>query len=74
VAIEDAKLLQEVEELARNGLFKHHISTLEHQKEDQTLALEIIISAEIQMVARQFGAIPLILKRDGNIVTQSKVD
>jgi hypothetical protein len=73
MAIVDAKLFQEVEEPAKNGLCNHHISIQELHKRDQIWDLETIICAEIQMELTLSGAIPQTLKRDGSIVIQSRM-
>lgn len=56
------------EELAKNGQSKHHRSIPELHKRDLVKALVIITIAETQMEETQFGAIPLIQRKDGNTV------
>ena len=66
---EDAKVLQEVEKLAKHGTNKSHMSMM--IKMQLLEQMETIITAETQVVKKkECGAIPLTLTHHGNSVIQ----
>ena len=66
---EDIKQKHVVDIHASDGMFKHLINMVTHHLRNLIL-LWNKISAEIQMVFQQFGAIQQIQLKDGNFVTQ----
>jgi len=61
-----------LERIAKCGILNLLKSTPEHTRNIQKLAF-LLTSAEIQMVTKLFGAIPLIQRRDGKNVLQGRL-
>lgn len=66
--IEDVKQKHNLDELAKNGLLKHHINIAELLVNKNTKDQGITLNVEIQMVKKQFGVKQQIKKVDGNNV------